>query len=141
MDIRFHYIFEHYIWTQPDLAQQMLKYMCDIRIAVSRSHHWYTYDEQFRLRRVSNQGMFWGDKHPINQLISCHSKALVLYFNITTSLERQMIVYVYWTYNSAKLLSLYGLCLWPEDDMLSVFVNMNRLFYIWKIFFCRKLLI
>lgn len=52
-------MFEH----NPALAQQMLKYLRDIRIAASRSHHWYKYDEQFRLRKVSNPAMSWGDIH------------------------------------------------------------------------------
>lgn len=66
-------MFEHNL----ALAQQMLKYMRDIRLAASRSHHWYKYDEQFRLRRVSNPAMSWGIyimnsgffMSPLNQLI------------------------------------------------------------------------
>uniref|UniRef100_A0A8W8I882 Uncharacterized protein n=1 Tax=Magallana gigas TaxID=29159 RepID=A0A8W8I882_MAGGI len=52
-------MFEH----NPALAQQMLKYLRDIRIAASRSHCLYKYDEQFRLRKVSNPDMSWGDIH------------------------------------------------------------------------------
>ncbi|XP_062605043.1 uncharacterized protein LOC134266847 [Saccostrea cucullata] len=52
-------IFEH----SEAKAQEMLKYMRDIRLAASRSYNWYKYDEQFRLRRVSNPTMSWGEIH------------------------------------------------------------------------------
>lgn len=41
----------------------MLKYMREIRIAVSRLYDWYKYDEKFCLLRVSNTTMSLGEIH------------------------------------------------------------------------------
>lgn len=35
-------------------AQEMLKYMRDIRLAAARSQGWFKYDEQYRLRKASH---------------------------------------------------------------------------------------
>ena len=37
---------------QSSLAQELLKYMRDIRFAANKSHGWGTYDELFRLRKA-----------------------------------------------------------------------------------------
>lgn len=42
------------------LAQELLKYMRDIRFAASKSHGWVTYDEQFRLRKARKPNSSWG---------------------------------------------------------------------------------
>ncbi|VDI20937.1 Hypothetical predicted protein [Mytilus galloprovincialis] len=39
---------------QSSLAQELLKYMRDIRFAANKSHGWGTYDEQFRLRKAQH---------------------------------------------------------------------------------------
>ncbi|XP_056016766.1 uncharacterized protein LOC130053477 [Ostrea edulis] len=44
-------------------AQEMLKYMRNIRLAANRSPNWHKYDEQFRLRKASNPAMSWGEIH------------------------------------------------------------------------------
>lgn len=44
----------------PDKAQDLLKYMRDVRLAANRSPGWFRYDEQFRLRMASNPGIPWG---------------------------------------------------------------------------------
>lgn len=42
-------------------AQEFLKYMRDIRLAADRSGNgWFTYDEQFRIRKASDPHSFWG---------------------------------------------------------------------------------
>lgn len=42
-------------------AQEFLKYMRDVRLAADRSANgWFTYDEQFRLRKVSDPHSSWG---------------------------------------------------------------------------------
>lgn len=41
-------------------AQELLKYMRDIRIAASKSSGWFKYDEQFRLRKASDPHTSWG---------------------------------------------------------------------------------
>lgn len=52
-------MFEH----NPALAQQMLKYLRDIRIAASRSHHWYKYDNNSVCARCPTQLCLGGDIH------------------------------------------------------------------------------
>ena len=47
----------------PGKAQELLKYMRDIRLAASRApmpNCWVRYDEQFRLKRASNPASSWG---------------------------------------------------------------------------------
>lgn len=41
-------------------AQEMLKYMRDIRLAAARSQGWFKYDEQYRLRKASQPESSWG---------------------------------------------------------------------------------
>lgn len=42
-------------------VQEFLKYMRDVRLAADRSGNgWFTYDEQFRLRKVSDPHSSWG---------------------------------------------------------------------------------
>lgn len=42
-------------------AQELLKYMGDVRMAADRSGNgWFAYDEQFRLCKVSDQHSSWG---------------------------------------------------------------------------------
>ena len=42
------------------LAQELLKYMRDIRFAASKSLGWVSYDEQFRLRKARKPQSSWG---------------------------------------------------------------------------------
>ncbi|CAG2231067.1 unnamed protein product [Mytilus edulis] len=44
---------------QSSLAQELLKYMRDIRFAANKSHGWGTYDEQFRLRKAQRPQSSW----------------------------------------------------------------------------------
>ena len=44
----------------PTRAQELLKYMRDIRLAATRSNYWFSYDEQFRLRIASQPHLSWG---------------------------------------------------------------------------------
>ncbi|CAG2219169.1 unnamed protein product [Mytilus edulis] len=44
-------------------AQELLKYMRDIRLAATRSENWATYDEQFRLKIEKNPNLSWGNIH------------------------------------------------------------------------------
>ena len=44
----------------PNQAQDLLKYMKDIRFAAKNSNGWALYDEQFRLRRAGRPGISWG---------------------------------------------------------------------------------
>lgn len=41
-------------------AQELLKYMRDIRLAASRSSGWFRYEEQFRLRKQADPQSSWG---------------------------------------------------------------------------------
>jgi hypothetical protein len=41
-------------------AQELIKYMRDIRIAAGRSPGWYKYDEQYRLKKQSDPQSSWG---------------------------------------------------------------------------------
>ena len=52
-------VFEHNVAQ----AQEMLKYILDIRLDASCSFNWYKYDEQFRICRVSNPSMPWKEIH------------------------------------------------------------------------------
>ena len=44
----------------PHRAQELLKYLRDIRLASSRSHTWWQYDEQYRHLQASNPSNNWG---------------------------------------------------------------------------------
>lgn len=44
-------------------AQELLKYVRDVRMAASRSSNWYKYDEQFRARIEKNPTLSWGNIH------------------------------------------------------------------------------
>ena len=44
----------------PARAQELIKYMRDIRLAASRSPGWWKYDEQFRLQKANNPLASWG---------------------------------------------------------------------------------
>ena len=44
----------------PNQAQDLLKYMKDIRFAAKNLNGWALYDEQFRLRRAGRPGISWG---------------------------------------------------------------------------------
>ena len=48
----------------PTRAQELLKYLRDIRIAATRSNNWFKYDEQFRLKMANQPQLSWGQ---INQ--------------------------------------------------------------------------
>ena len=41
-------------------AQELIKYMRDIRIAADRSPGWQKYDEQYRLKKQSDPQSSWG---------------------------------------------------------------------------------
>lgn len=41
-------------------AQEMLKYMRDIRLAAARSQSWFQYEEQYRLRKTNYPESSWG---------------------------------------------------------------------------------
>lgn len=46
-------------------AQELLKYMRDIRMVAARSGNgWFSYDEQFRLRKASDPHSSWGIINP-----------------------------------------------------------------------------
>lgn len=50
----------------------MLKHIRDIRIAANRSYSWYKYDEQFRLRRVSDPTMSSGEINIFTASSGCY---------------------------------------------------------------------
>ncbi|CAG2241562.1 unnamed protein product [Mytilus edulis] len=52
-----------YIEKYSTRAQELLKYMRDIRLAATRSENWATYDEQFRLKIEKNPNLSWGNIH------------------------------------------------------------------------------
>ncbi|CAC5363147.1 unnamed protein product [Mytilus coruscus] len=52
-----------YIEKYRTRAQELLKYMRDIRLAATRSENWATYDEQFRLKIKKNPNLSWGNIH------------------------------------------------------------------------------
>ncbi|XP_071140510.1 uncharacterized protein [Mytilus edulis] len=52
-----------YIEKYNTRAQELLKYMRDIRLAATRSENWATYDEQFRLKIEKNPNLSWGNIH------------------------------------------------------------------------------
>ena len=52
-----------YIEKYRTRAQELLKYMQDIRLAVSRSENWAVSDEQFRLKIEQNPNLSWGNIH------------------------------------------------------------------------------
>ncbi|XP_052103110.1 uncharacterized protein LOC127736584 [Mytilus californianus] len=52
-----------YIEKYRTRAQELLKYMRDIRLAATRSENWATYDEQFRLKIEKNPNLSWGNIH------------------------------------------------------------------------------
>ena len=68
-----------------DQAQEMLKYMRDIRLAVIRSFTWYKYGEQFRISRVrvSNQSMPWGEIHRVSWLMYVNNQSTLTNKNYT----------------------------------------------------------
>ncbi|CAG2239286.1 unnamed protein product [Mytilus edulis] len=52
-----------YIEKYSTRAQELLKYMRDIRLAATRSENWATYDEQFRLKIEKESNLSWGNIH------------------------------------------------------------------------------
>ena len=53
-----------YTSLHQDKFQEMLKYMHDVRIGSDRSGNWKAYDEQFRLKLVSDPTKSWGEIDP-----------------------------------------------------------------------------
>ena len=86
-------------------AQEILKYIRDIRFAAICSFTWYKYGELFRLSRshVSNPSMPWGE---------IHSELWLMYVNNQTTLTNKN--YSKLVYYSSKLRTLmyYGKILW-----------------------------
>ena len=50
-----------YTSVHKDKFQSRLKYAHDVRLGAERSGNWKSYDEQFRLKLVSNPAKSWGD--------------------------------------------------------------------------------
>ena len=91
-----------YIEKYRTRAQELLKYMRDIRLAATRSENWAAYDEQFRLKIEKNPNLSWGNIHGEYWLLHVNSPSTSACSG-QTSYQTSQQTYVPRTYTQNKM--------------------------------------
>ena len=93
-----------YIEKYRTRAQELLKYMRDIRLAASRSENWAVYDEQFRLKIEKNPNLSWGNIHGEYWLLHVNSPSTSGQHSYQTGQQQTYVPRIY-TQNKMQLSS------------------------------------